>query len=42
MSKDLDIRWKQRFSSFEKAFAQMEEAINVTKERELNDLENKD
>jgi nucleotidyltransferase substrate binding protein (TIGR01987 family) len=31
-----DIRWKQRFSNFEKAFQKLEEAID---EEELNELE---
>lgn len=32
----VDIRWKQRFENFEKAFKKLEEAVN---EGELNELE---
>jgi nucleotidyltransferase substrate binding protein (TIGR01987 family) len=34
-----DIRWKQRFSNFTKALKQLESAVNITKSRELSDLE---
>ena len=38
MSKQ-DIRWIQRFSNFNKAFAKLEQAVKLAKERELSDLE---
>jgi nucleotidyltransferase substrate binding protein (TIGR01987 family) len=38
MSKD-DIRWQQRFKNFEKAIALLQEAVNLTKERSLTELE---
>ena len=34
-----DIRWQQRFSNFNKAFAQLEKAVKLSKERQLSDLE---
>ncbi len=34
-----DIRWIQRFSNYKKALAQLENAVKITKERELSDLE---
>jgi len=34
-----DIRWKQRFSNFTKALKQLESAVNISKSRELSDLE---
>ena len=34
-----DIRWIQRFSNFEKAFKQLESAIELNKLRPLSDLE---
>jgi nucleotidyltransferase substrate binding protein (TIGR01987 family) len=36
---DKDIRWHQRFSNFNKAFAQLEMAVKLSKERALSDLE---
>ena len=34
-----DIRWKQRFSNFQKAIGQLENAVQLSKKRELTDLE---
>ncbi len=34
-----DIRWKQRFQNFCKAFALLEEAVVLSKQRELTELE---
>ena len=34
-----DIRWKQRFSNFEKAFSQLKDAVELYKQRGLTDLE---
>ncbi|MCR4420950.1 MAG: nucleotidyltransferase substrate binding protein [Exilispira sp.] len=34
-----DIRWKQRFSNFQKAFTQLREAVELSNKRELTDLE---
>lgn len=34
-----DIRWHQRFSNFNKALAQLENAVVLSKERALSDLE---
>ncbi len=34
-----DIRWKQRFSNFKNAFSQLEEAAELSQERELSLLE---
>ncbi len=34
-----DIRWKQRFSNFQKAYAMLAEAIDLSKTRELTKLE---
>ena len=34
-----DIRWHQRFSNYNKALAQLEKAVRLSKERELSDLE---
>ncbi|MCK5521534.1 MAG: nucleotidyltransferase substrate binding protein [Thiomargarita sp.] len=34
-----DIRWIQRFSNYKKALVQLENAVKITKERELSDLE---
>ena len=36
---DEDIRWIQRFNNFGKAFAQLTEAVELAKERELSNLE---
>lgn len=36
---NLDIRWKQRFNSFIKAFGQLERAVNLSNERALTELE---
>jgi len=35
----VDIRWKQRFANFKKALAQLEEAVSLSKQRELSRLE---
>ncbi len=34
-----DIRWKQRFSNFQKALATLGKAVTLSQERELSDLE---
>jgi nucleotidyltransferase substrate binding protein (TIGR01987 family) len=39
MVKNQDIRWKQRFSNFQKAFRQFEKAIHLYNERDLSNLE---
>lgn len=36
---DKDIRWIQRFSNYSKALARLTDAVNLSKERELSDLE---
>ncbi|MEM4248026.1 MAG: nucleotidyltransferase substrate binding protein [Candidatus Nanoarchaeia archaeon] len=37
--KSQDIRWTQRFNQFSKAFAQLKEAIELSKQRSLSKLE---
>lgn len=39
MPADPDIRWRQRFQSFRKAFAQLSQAAALARERPLNTLE---
>jgi nucleotidyltransferase substrate binding protein (TIGR01987 family) len=34
-----DIRWEQRFENFSKALKQLENAVRLSKERDLSDLE---
>jgi len=34
-----DIRWKQRFQNYKKAFAAMKNAVELAESRELSDLE---
>ncbi len=34
-----DIRWIQRFANYKKAFAQLKEAVELSEERELSNLE---
>ncbi|MDP3283009.1 MAG: nucleotidyltransferase substrate binding protein [Desulfobacterales bacterium] len=34
-----DIRWIQRFNNFNKAFAQLKEAVKLAKQRQLSNLE---
>ena len=34
-----DVRWKQRFVNFKKALAQLEDAVILSKQRELSRLE---
>ncbi|MBC8342869.1 MAG: nucleotidyltransferase substrate binding protein [Bacteroidetes bacterium] len=34
-----DIRWKQRFSNYQKALLQLKAAVQITKDRSLSDLE---
>lgn len=34
-----DIRWKQRFSNYTNAFEQLQEAVDLSRERELSMLE---
>lgn len=36
---NLDIRWKQRLHNFLKALSQLEQAVELTKKKELSDLE---
>ena len=36
---NLDIRWIQRFNHFSKAFAQLKEAVELSKQRALSKLE---
>ena len=39
MTKNQDIRWKQRFNNFIKAMQSLSEAVDLSKERELSKLE---
>jgi len=39
MTTNLDTRWKQRFDSFSRAFETLKGAVELSKERELSDLE---
>lgn len=39
MAKIPDVRWRQRFQSFGKAFAQLSAAADLAKQRKLSDLE---
>jgi len=34
-----DIRWKQRFSNYQKALTQLQDAVNLSEQRELSNLE---
>lgn len=34
-----DIRWQQRFSNYKKALSQLKSAVELSKQRELSDLE---
>lgn len=34
-----DVRWQQRFENFQKAFAELGEAVSLAKERDLSRLE---
>jgi nucleotidyltransferase substrate binding protein (TIGR01987 family) len=36
---DPDIRWKQRFIHFQKALAQLREAVDLTRQRQLSRIE---
>lgn len=36
---DADIRWKQRLSNYRKAFGRLDEAVLLSRQRDLNDLE---
>ena len=36
---DQDIRWEQRFANYQRAFAKFNEAIALSKERKLTELE---
>src|SRR3989344_1985326 len=38
-SENLDIRWKQRLGNFSFAYSQLKAAVDLTKQRELSDLE---
>jgi nucleotidyltransferase substrate binding protein (TIGR01987 family) len=38
-AKNPDIRWKQRFHSFQKAFAQLTNAVQIAENRDLSELE---
>ena len=35
----MDVRWIQRFNNYKKALKQLMEAVELTKERELSNLE---
>ena len=37
--KNKDVRWRQRFQNFQKAFSQLSNAATLAQERELTDLE---
>ncbi|MBQ9282823.1 MAG: nucleotidyltransferase substrate binding protein [Treponema sp.] len=39
MGDTADIRWKQRFENFKKAFSQLETAVDLSKKRDLSELE---
>ncbi|MCX6073530.1 MAG: nucleotidyltransferase substrate binding protein [Campylobacterales bacterium] len=39
VDKSEDIRWKQRFSNYTNAFEQLQEAVELSQERELSMLE---
>jgi nucleotidyltransferase substrate binding protein (TIGR01987 family) len=39
VARDPDVRWRQRFQSFRRAFAQLSKAAALAGERELSDLE---
>ena len=39
MAKNPDVRWRQRFKSFRKAFAQLSAAADLAKQRKLSELE---
>lgn len=39
MPRDLDIRWRQRFDNFKRAFRRLAEAAALAQQRELSDLE---
>jgi nucleotidyltransferase substrate binding protein (TIGR01987 family) len=39
MARDPDVRWRQRFQSFRKAFGQLARAAATAKERDLSELE---
>lgn len=39
MANDSDLRWKQRFASFEKARSRLTAAVNLARARPLSDLE---
>jgi len=39
MNSAIDIRWKQRFENFQKAYAEFKEAIELANSRELSKLE---
>ncbi len=36
---DYDIRWKQRFDNFKKAFTKFQEGVDIYNKKELSDLE---
>lgn len=36
---DQDVRWQQRFSNFRKAIRQLEEAVQLSEDRDLSSLE---
>jgi nucleotidyltransferase substrate binding protein (TIGR01987 family) len=39
VAKNPDVRWKQRLHSFQKAFGQLRNAVQLAKQRELSELE---
>lgn len=39
MTRNPDVRWRQRFANFKQAFAQLSKGAATAQERELNELE---
>jgi nucleotidyltransferase substrate binding protein (TIGR01987 family) len=39
MAQNPDVRWRQRFENFKKAFAQLSKGVATARARELNDME---
>lgn len=39
MNSDQDIRWQQRFSNYQKALRQLDNAVDLSRQRPLSDLE---
>lgn len=38
-SEDLDIRWKQRFNNFDKALSQLKKGLELSRKREVSNIE---